>query len=286
MAVSDRESHLLPVPIILDQTADAHPKKIAYSVAKTVDPKDGFRDINFRELAAAVNRAAWWLDAKFGKSDNFETLAYLAPGDLRYAILTIAASKVGYKVNNSLAFLYCVAWLILSFLATALITPQQPRGSVVSLERNRMFQVPMWSIDCGEGKINFGRLLKCRVGHSARVGRFNERGISATICVQNRRCILRAIHGIAFFRVNRSVSLKLFYSIDLMGCLGVPKPIILRHGYFMAWGHHCLIPPVNGQPLNTWPLLKGPLRLYMAMPFFHVSGSVLSRLQGNSGTNS
>jgi hypothetical protein len=100
MAVTARETHLLPVPIILDQTANTDPQKIAYSVAKTVDPWDGFRDINFGELAAAVNRAAWWLDAKFGKSDSFETLAYLAPGDLRYPILTIAASKVGYKVHS------------------------------------------------------------------------------------------------------------------------------------------------------------------------------------------
>ncbi|KAK2595805.1 hypothetical protein QQS21_006568 [Conoideocrella luteorostrata] len=59
---------------------------------------DGFRAITNLEVWNAVNRVAWWLDENLGRSQNFETLAYLGPGDLRYSIILLAAMKTGYKV--------------------------------------------------------------------------------------------------------------------------------------------------------------------------------------------
>ncbi|MCJ1280743.1 hypothetical protein MMC26_000060 [Xylographa opegraphella] len=50
------------------------------------------------ELANAVNRCAYWVEQKLGASSVFETLAYMGPSDLRYAIVFLAAVKCGYKL--------------------------------------------------------------------------------------------------------------------------------------------------------------------------------------------
>ena len=103
MDVNPEHYSPLPIPTILDKTAEATPEKTIYSITKTLDPADGWRDVTYKDLADAVNRAAWWLERKFGKSETFETLAYLAPADIRYSIFVIAAAKVGYQVSSATA---------------------------------------------------------------------------------------------------------------------------------------------------------------------------------------
>ncbi len=49
-------------------------------------------------MSQAVNVMAWWLEKEIGESSTFETLSYLGPPDLRYAIVFLAAVKCGYKV--------------------------------------------------------------------------------------------------------------------------------------------------------------------------------------------
>ena len=101
MEVNPEQSSPLPIPTILDKGAEATPQKTIYSIAKTLNPADGSTDVTYKEMADAVNRAAWWLESRFGKSETFETLAYLAPADIRYSIFVIAAAKVGYQVSFS-----------------------------------------------------------------------------------------------------------------------------------------------------------------------------------------
>ena len=62
----------------------------------------GYRKVNYRTFANAINGAAWWLHKIFGPGKDFEALAYIGPNDMRYNILILAAVKAGYKV-----FAYC-----------------------------------------------------------------------------------------------------------------------------------------------------------------------------------
>ena len=39
-----------------------------------------------------------------GRSTVFETIAYIGPSDLRYAIVFLAAVKCGYKVSNAICY--------------------------------------------------------------------------------------------------------------------------------------------------------------------------------------
>ncbi|KZF22836.1 NRPS-like enzyme [Xylona heveae TC161] len=85
------------VPTIIDERARMGYAKPYASIPRSTDVSLGFRDVSYRELANAINRCAWWLEEKLGRSDGFETLAYIGPTDLRYIILTVATIKTGYK---------------------------------------------------------------------------------------------------------------------------------------------------------------------------------------------
>jgi len=90
------------LPQVLDDLATSKPERIYASFPKTFDLKDGFRDVTVLQMSHAVNAIAWWLEKHIGQSSNFETISYLGPPDVRYAIIFLAAVKCGYKLRGLL----------------------------------------------------------------------------------------------------------------------------------------------------------------------------------------
>lgn len=86
------------MPVQIDDLARDHPGRLCASIPKSPNLADGYRDVTYADVARAINRAAAWIDNNYGISTNFATLAYLGPYDMRYFILMMAVSKVGYKV--------------------------------------------------------------------------------------------------------------------------------------------------------------------------------------------
>ena len=89
------------IPQLIDERAESNPQGSVWSVPKSSNLADGFRDISYGQVARAINKAAWWIDEHIGKSTTFENLAYIGPPDLRYSILTIAAQKTGHTVSRT-----------------------------------------------------------------------------------------------------------------------------------------------------------------------------------------
>lgn len=84
---------------LVDHHAQNEPDRVWASFPIRDDPKEGFRDVTYKELAEAIARAAWWLDRTLGVSNGiFETFAYSGDKEIRYPILAVAAVKVGRKV--------------------------------------------------------------------------------------------------------------------------------------------------------------------------------------------
>ena len=87
------------VPNLVDKRARLTPD-VVYSEypisAFTYD--EGYRKITYRDFANAINGAARWLQTTLGPGQDFETLAYMGPNDLRYPALILGAVKAGYKV--------------------------------------------------------------------------------------------------------------------------------------------------------------------------------------------
>ncbi|KAK0615462.1 Non-canonical non-ribosomal peptide synthetase FUB8, partial [Lasiodiplodia hormozganensis] len=81
----------------LQNQAQDEPERIYASYALSPDLSDGFRDVTVGEVLRAIDAFAWWLHNGWGRSEDFGTVAYIGPSDLRYAIFFFAAIKCGYK---------------------------------------------------------------------------------------------------------------------------------------------------------------------------------------------
>ncbi|KAJ4350267.1 uncharacterized protein N0V89_008888 [Didymosphaeria variabile] len=59
---------------------------------------DGYRTLTYKQYGDSINKVAHWLDEKLGKATENDTVAYLGPNDLRYAVLWPAVVKTGRKL--------------------------------------------------------------------------------------------------------------------------------------------------------------------------------------------
>lgn len=85
---------------IIDGMARIRPWALYAEVPNSLTTYEaGFRKITYGNLANAINCVAWWLKEELGTSQNFETLSYLGPSDLRYVFMLLGAVKAGYKVR-------------------------------------------------------------------------------------------------------------------------------------------------------------------------------------------
>ncbi|RAK99767.1 acetyl-CoA synthetase-like protein [Aspergillus ibericus CBS 121593] len=84
------------LPDIVDYFAHEEPDRVFAAIPKSRNVADGFRDINMRMLATAVNHMAGWVDRAFDGVSKKTTLAYIGPPDLRYPILLLALMKCGW----------------------------------------------------------------------------------------------------------------------------------------------------------------------------------------------
>lgn len=88
------------IPSLIDEIARDDPTRAWASVPKDEnDLTKGFVDINYRQFATAINKAAWFLESRLAKpTGSLETIAYAGPKDLRYPVIAVAAAKLGRKV--------------------------------------------------------------------------------------------------------------------------------------------------------------------------------------------
>lgn len=92
-------SHQL-LPKVFETRAKLHPNEVlAKFPVSSKTYSSGFNPTTNLQALNAINHIAWSIEKLFGKSLNFETIAYMGPNDPRYHIILIAAIKVGYKVN-------------------------------------------------------------------------------------------------------------------------------------------------------------------------------------------
>lgn len=128
---------------LIDQRAREDPQRPIWSIPRSSNLADGFRDISYGQVAQAINRAAWWIDENVGKSTTFETLAYMGPPDLRYAVLTVAAQKTGHTAffsslwNSTDAHLH----LLESANCQVFITPATLSPTVISILAKRPMRI-------------------------------------------------------------------------------------------------------------------------------------------------
>lgn len=85
------------LPTLIDDIAREDPYRTFAMLSRSTSVESGYYDITFHRFSTAINRCAWWIETRIGRSIDFNTLAYLGPLDLLYHIVTLAAIKTGHK---------------------------------------------------------------------------------------------------------------------------------------------------------------------------------------------
>lgn len=90
------------LPQVVDELARSNPGRIYAIIPLSSNLSQGFRDVTMLQLSQAVNKCAYWIEHILERNTLFETVSYIGPSDLRYAVVFLAAIKCGYKVSEGL----------------------------------------------------------------------------------------------------------------------------------------------------------------------------------------
>lgn len=83
---------------VLEEETQHNPQRVFALIPASSDLQDGFRQVTFQQVKAAVDYTVHWLQDGFSTFSQHETLAYVGVPDLRYNILFYAALKLRLKV--------------------------------------------------------------------------------------------------------------------------------------------------------------------------------------------
>ncbi|KAF3770725.1 hypothetical protein M406DRAFT_34511 [Cryphonectria parasitica EP155] len=227
----------------LDDLAVNEPSRILYSITKTSNPADGFRDITVREVARAVDRCAWYLEETLGPAKDGQTLTYMGPQDITYVVLVLACNKTGYRLFLSSLRNTLEAHLkLLEDLDchTFLLPPKFPLPIVKQILAARPMHVqeiaplPKWLHDEYGG----------REDHYPYTKSWEEAKYDPMVVLHTS------------------------------GTTGMPKAIVAAQGTWTSIHASASLPKPGGKP--CFPYLGKGTRVYLGFPIFHAAGVALT----------
>jgi thioester reductase-like protein/acyl-CoA synthetase (AMP-forming)/AMP-acid ligase II/aryl carrier-like protein len=227
------------IPSLIDEIAEADPKRVFYSITRTSNPADGFRNITAKQFARAVDRCAWHIKERLGQGEGFPTLTYMGPQDLVYGIIIVASAKAGYKMLLNSPRNTLEAHLHL-FEKTDCNIFLHPPDFVLPAVRQILEARPMKEVEIP--------LLE----HWLQDGPHEP------------------------YPYNKSFAearLEPFVVMHTSGSTGLPKAIIMTHGTNSPLDAFASLPSLG--LADTFPVLCRGTRVYSAFPLFHSAGVCL-----------
>ncbi|MCJ1433008.1 hypothetical protein MMC27_002367 [Xylographa pallens] len=222
------------IPTLVDDLAETTPEYIFASIPRSAQFADGLRDVSIRTFARAVNRAASWIKSTIGKGTAFETIAYTGPTDLRYYIVAIAASKLGY--------------------ATLLPSPRNSVEGYLSLFDHTKCHT---LLNATETKIN--HILAVRPMRHFAVATLDELLAEGSVAQY------------VYEKIFENAASDPFVIIHTSGSTGLPKPVTISQGGLATIDAHHLLSPLNGFKPQV-KISEDLVRVFSSLPPFHVAG--------------
>ncbi|KAH8157064.1 hypothetical protein CIB48_g11185 [Xylaria polymorpha] len=227
-------THLLPC--LVDELARSDPSRILYSIAKTKNPTDGFRDVTVAEFGRAVDRCAWFIEKSLGRGINFPTILYMGPQDLNYAIVLLASIKTGYKL----------------FLSS----PRNTLEAHLSLLDNT---------DCGIFLSPIGFLLPAvnQILTAKSLRHIEVSGPYGWLAADEKD---EKVYP--YEKIFSEAKDEPFVVLHTSGSTGLPKPVIQTHGLVSMLDAFAAMEDAH----TTFPAMCKGRRVYLAFPLFHCAG--------------
>ncbi|GMG13179.1 unnamed protein product [Aspergillus oryzae] len=136
------------LPHVIDYHAHNDPSRIFNSMPRTQNVADGFRDVDMKTMATAVNFMAWWLDGHFKDvPKEKKVLAYVGVPDIRYPVLLFAAIKAGWTAKVNLVLYADLMEPVVKGIQQLNSTAQIPYTVVPSVDEVLNGQSPPYPFD-------------------------------------------------------------------------------------------------------------------------------------------
>lgn len=226
------------LPTLIDERALSSSEDTFVAIPKSVDLKDGYRDVSYGAFSTAINQCARWLEGSLGLGQEHETLGYIGPSDLLYPIIALAAAKTGYKAlfNSPRNTLEAHLSLINETKCTKWLIPEKKPLVVRQILREKeMTVVQIPSLDYFLEPANVAPYPYNKTFDEARY--------------------------------------MPFLALHTSGSTGLPKPVILNHGTFSSMDAYNLISSLGGRDV-IGPSLKGT-RMLVGFPLTHAAAYTL-----------
>ncbi|KAI0379246.1 acetyl-CoA synthetase-like protein [Hypomontagnella monticulosa] len=227
------------MPTVLDEFANRNPDKVFAAIPKTSDIKDGYRDVTVADMARCVHFMARWLEDKFGRSNNFETITYIGPSDFRGPAIVLGAVKAGYK--------------------TLVPSPRNPPSTNLSLMNQT-----------GSTKLLYAAELAPLIKPLQAL----DGSIRSDVVPSFQEMLESNPKPYPYEKTFEEAINDPMIILHSSGSTGMPKPITCTHGSWAAHDNdHNLPAPAGREKMDSTVFdLDGETRLYVMLPFFHLGG--------------
>ncbi|KAI0841826.1 acetyl-CoA synthetase-like protein [Hypoxylon sp. FL0890] len=230
------------MPVVLDELAMKTPEKLYASIPISADITQGFRDITVADMARSVNFMAEWIETRFGRSRNFDTLSYIGISDLRGVVVWHAAVKCGFKL--------------------LVPSPRNPPATNLSLMSQTGSKVLLHAAE---------------IGPIVKPVQSLDQTIHLEAIPSFQDMLDSSPRHFAFLKTFEQAKDDPVLILHSSGSTGVPKPITTTNMSYAVLDNEKNLPDIPGRKRQDWSLWNfpgGEARVYSVYPFFHFGGIV------------
>ncbi|UNI19521.1 putative NRPS-like protein biosynthetic cluster [Purpureocillium takamizusanense] len=225
---------------VVDERASNEPDRAFVHIPVSNDPKDGWKPVTYRQVSNAVNHVAHELVQRAkdqgAPTDDFPTIAYIGPSDVRYPIFMLACIKAHHK-----AFF---------------ISPRNSTEGQISLFK---------AINCS--------MLYFAESYLQTVLPWLERHPMRIVMAPDPETWLASTASpMAFTKLFDEARWDPLVVLHTSGSTGMPKPIVMRQGSLAIADDLRNGPDLHGEP-SAWSYWGTASKFFLPMPLFHAAGT-------------
>ncbi|KFX85799.1 hypothetical protein V490_09403 [Pseudogymnoascus sp. VKM F-3557] len=226
------------LPHVVDEIAASEPSRPYIYQPKSSYPGDGWVPVTFKELANAIDHVAHIITetVKKDSTDEFPTLAYVGPSDVRYTIVVLASVKAG-----------CQALLI------------SPRNSIegqLSLfEGTKCCHI--WYAE------SFNLAVKTWL---------SKREMKSWIVPPAKEWLQASPSPVPYSKSYDEARWDPLVVMHTSGSTGHPKPIVVKQGGLAVMDSFLDLPEYMGGKFLMQFWKSSASRIFLPMPLFHAAG--------------